>query len=467
MRRPEPRRRAAAIAAVAAALLAAPAVAAAAPTLLWVSNDSPGLTPEAIGYGVITAEPDGSGQRRLTTGCGDLSDASWSPDGASIVFANGPAASPCRGSEIYAMNADGTGQHAVTAGGADAEFPDYSPDGARVVYDQGANRFSRPHQIWVTNADGTGATQLTHDGFHDDQPHFSPDGRTIMFSQSTGSQDARFQRHVPVNLMLMDDDGSDARPLTVGGGFLSGADFSPDGRSVVFSNDGRIYTMGIDGSALTARTPGPSTSEYYDVEPSWTPDGRSLIFQRVHRAPGCDECDYAVGRVDLPSGAVSLQTGAVTRQAVRPSLWTPAAPAASVGADHEAPVTIVSGTASLDRAAVASAGGSTGVSGAATRTVSGKADKVSFLTVDRSGVGSVAVAIHTPAKRGRCRQFDGRKLAGTGSCAKPHYTTVPTLAKLRKTLGALPAGSYVLEVTARDRRGNRTKRPGLVKLRLR
>jgi TolB protein len=438
------------------------------PTLVYVSQSSPGLTPEAFGYGVVVAEADGTSAQRLTRGCGDLSSASWSPSGTRIAFANGPAASPCVGSEIYTMNRDGTGVTAVTSAGRDSEFPDFSPSGTRIVYDQGDNRYSHPHDIWVSNTDGTGATQLTSGPLHDDQPHFSPDGSTILFSRSTGSADARTRNLAAVNLWAMDADGTNERPLTVGGGFLSGADYSPDGRSITFSNNGRIYTMGVDGTSLTPRTDGPATTSYYDVEPSWTPDGNSIVFQRVRRG-ACDECGYSIGRVSLPSGTVTTLVAETTTpwQFNRPSLWAPAIAPASLGADHAAPVTVLSGTTALDASAVLATGSSAAKTdpSARRRSITARRDRISFMSVDRSGVRGVAMAIHTPARGGRCRALSGGKLGASGACS-PRFNSVGSLKKLRNLVAKAPKGSYVFEVRATDRRGNASRTtPVLVKLR--
>jgi TolB protein len=52
--------------------------------------------------------------------------------------------------------------------------------------------------------------------------------------------------------------------------------WSPDGRELAFSMDGRIWTVPAEGGTATQLTSGPG----YDFEPDWSPDGERLVFSR-------------------------------------------------------------------------------------------------------------------------------------------------------------------------------------------
>jgi Tol biopolymer transport system component len=79
-------------------------------------------------------------------------------------------------------------------------------------------------------------------------------------------------------------DGSGRRQLTHRAGAAVDADWSPDGRRIVFeydrpNEDGcEIYLMNADGSGLRdlSRSPLPSC----DLNPSFTPDGKRIVFVR-------------------------------------------------------------------------------------------------------------------------------------------------------------------------------------------
>lgn len=52
--------------------------------------------------------------------------------------------------------------------------------------------------------------------------------------------------------------------------------WSPDGREIAFSMDGRIWRIPVEGGAATQITTGPG----YDFEPDWSHDGARLVFSR-------------------------------------------------------------------------------------------------------------------------------------------------------------------------------------------
>ncbi|MGH9334584.1 MAG: CehA/McbA family metallohydrolase, partial [Vicinamibacteria bacterium] len=52
--------------------------------------------------------------------------------------------------------------------------------------------------------------------------------------------------------------------------------WSPDGRGIAFSMDGRIWVVPAEGGEATQ----VSSGEGYDFEPDWSPDGRKIVFSR-------------------------------------------------------------------------------------------------------------------------------------------------------------------------------------------
>jgi tricorn protease-like protein len=66
--------------------------------------------------------------------------------------------------------------------------------------------------------------------------------------------------------------------------------FAPDGRQIVFSRDGDIYSVRADGSGLRGLTSGPSL----DSAPEVSPNGRVVLFER-RSVPGAPRDLFTVG----------------------------------------------------------------------------------------------------------------------------------------------------------------------------
>jgi dipeptidyl aminopeptidase/acylaminoacyl peptidase len=436
-------------------ILAAGASSASAGTFLFTSNHC-GFEPGCPGgYEIYTAPDGGGAATRITSNdCGD-GGAAWSPDGRTIAVsrrlrsAPTPGA-PCNIANIWLMNADGSGARALTTGDFDEDFPDFSPNGRRVVFDSSnGSPLREHHEIWVVNADGSGLSRLTSTGADEETPHFSPDGRTIIYTRSPGGATARFTGS-PVDVWAMNADGSGERPLTVGGGFLSGVQYSPDGCNVVFSNNGRIFTMTVDGLRFRRRTDRPGG--VYDVEPNWSPDGREIVFGRTRLDSSGDELGTDLARLDTSDDSVTLSTPLApvpptSSYQIRWIDWfAPGPPSRTCGsADRVAPVTLLSGTSDASRA-VSLAGTGSGATAARVkrRVVRARKDKITFTTIDRSGVKSVAVSIS-----------GGR------------YRHLSDFRSLRRLVTGLRTGRYVFRFKAVDRKGNRTHRPQPVTVLLR
>lgn len=237
---------------------------------------------------------------------------SWSPDGAAILYITGPIFArklmriPSAGGEATEIPIQDVGR------AAHVQFPSYSPDGQWIAFEannsiyavreeggsaqritEGRNPAWNPktgslvytnsatgkgYSLWhVDFSSGTGETgtpqPLTVGRGRDMKPAISRDGSSIVFA----GQDVTF------NLERMVFDAEAGRVLgapeviTRGNQQIYFADFSPDGRSVVYeSGQTRIWktTLGGVPSLLLA------DPEWIDSGPSWSPDGRTIAFLR-------------------------------------------------------------------------------------------------------------------------------------------------------------------------------------------
>lgn len=119
----------------------------------------------------------------------------------------------------------------------------------------------------------------------DGSPTYSADGHSIAFASKRHTRGERRGSHI----FVMRSDGSGVRQLTAGDEYSdSNPSFSPDGRLVVFeryqpSERARhIYRVRVDGGGLRQLTRGRSA----DSDPSYAPNGRWIAFVSDRRPAG-------------------------------------------------------------------------------------------------------------------------------------------------------------------------------------
>lgn len=215
--------------------------------------------------------------------------ATASPDGSRIAFTctNDPRESPT----ICVANRDGSNVRVLTSGdGMLEDEPAWSPDGQRIAFRRWAQGappgLVNPTDIWVMNVNGSGQVNLTDDALVQRSPAWSPQPISgeyrLAFSQETRSATG----YLVSRILTVRADGTDREPFTAGGEVVEGEpSWSPDGRQIVFTRsggeyDGELIVRGVfsgeERLLLGARLPHEQRS------PVWSPDGRHIAFLSAH-----------------------------------------------------------------------------------------------------------------------------------------------------------------------------------------
>jgi dipeptidyl aminopeptidase/acylaminoacyl peptidase len=241
-------------------------------------------------------DADGSALTNPTTLSAEGYSPAFSPDGSTIAFMSTRDGNP----EIYLIDADGSNLTRLTHNAASDVRPAFSADGATIAFISGRDGNS---EIYTIGADGSAETRLTTTAANEDEPTFSPDGTRIAF---TSDHDGNREIYVAAA------DGTDPVRLTADPAPDYAPDFSPDGSRIAFTSEraagvGRIYVMGVDGSAPTVLTNG---AQSFDHDPSFSPDGTKIAFASDFYCPPIYQCG------DILSGSLNVinsdGTGLVT-----------------------------------------------------------------------------------------------------------------------------------------------------------
>ncbi len=145
--------------------------------------------------------------------------------------------------------------------------PRFSPDGKKIIMSFAKDGNS---DIYTMNLENRIVERITNHPSIDTSPSYSPDGKFITFnSDRSGYQ----------QIYVMKSDGSKVKRISFGNGLYGTPVWSPRGDLIAFTklHKGKFYigVMRVDGTGERLLT-----ENYYQEAPSWSPNGRVLIFYR-------------------------------------------------------------------------------------------------------------------------------------------------------------------------------------------
>ena len=205
--------------------------------------------------------------------------------------------------DIFISNIDGSGIKKITDNPQYDAEPVVSSDGKQIVF--GSQR-EGDFDIYIMNSDGSNVRRLTDKVGYDGGPWISPDGSKIVWrawypetqeenETWKGCMENNYILPFPLDLWVMDADGSNKRRILHNGSTNWSPSWHQDGKRIIFSsnmNDWRedikrfghnfeLYLINIAGTGLERIT----HNSVFDSFPMFSPDGKKLVFAS-NRNPG-------------------------------------------------------------------------------------------------------------------------------------------------------------------------------------
>jgi dipeptidyl aminopeptidase/acylaminoacyl peptidase len=252
----------------------------------------------------------------------------WSPDGTRLSFLAFAADLP----QVMVMDAAGGEPRPVTRSPTGVARYEWAGDSTRIAYlasepepEEEARekrektfvihmgRKTSPTRLFVQSLTEEAPRALSASDHHVSSFDWSPDGKTVVYSASASGE---YLQNWRSGLYAIPADGGSAAPLIAPDGMNSEPRFSPDGRSIAFFSTGGVPKLisspGLHVVSVTGGERRPLTSpDTWTREALWEPSCRSLLFvpNEATGRSGQHMFEQPIFRVDLEGKLEVLSPG--------------------------------------------------------------------------------------------------------------------------------------------------------------
>ena len=198
------------------------------------------------------------------------SDPQISPDGKQIVYVRNfmDIMKDRRRSNLWIVDSDGSDHRPITSGNQNESLPRWSPDGKRLVY---VSRVNGSAQLYVRWMDTGQTAKLTNLITAPSGISWSPDGKTMAFSMLVPEKNEPF-----VKLPPKPEGAEWAEPAKV----IRKLNYRYDGKGFLKDGYHHLFVLPAEGGTPRQLTSG---NFHHKGTPSWSVDGKSLIFSANRR----------------------------------------------------------------------------------------------------------------------------------------------------------------------------------------
>ena len=267
--------------------------------IVYIGEDKPPQS-EIIRKRLCVMDQDSKNQQCLTDGKNLVLTPRFSPNSQTVIYMSYSSGKP----RLYMLDLP-TGEQTILGDfeGLNSS-PRFAPDGETVAMTLTMGHEGNP-EIYAMDLESRELKRLTTYRGIDTSPSYSPEGDKMVFNSNRSGRPA---------LYTMDTNGNKVKRLTYGEGSYFAPAWSPRGDLIAFVKllDGRFHIGVIDADGTEERL---LTDGYMDESPSWSPNGRVIVFTREER-----NGDSYIYSIDLTG--YNLRKLPTPTQASDPS-WSP------------------------------------------------------------------------------------------------------------------------------------------------
>ena len=196
----------------------------------------------------------------------------WSPDGNKILFQSARSGNL----DIWIMNKDGSDPKQLTTNEDHDYLPSFTPDSKKITFTswrtESENEERSPH-IYIMSSDGSDQKRLIEESMNTSAgASWHPNGERFLFTKKLNEKGA--------DIFEADKNGKIIRQLTNDTLYSGGAEYSPDGSKIIFTQDFGDHTdiMLMNSDGTNQKTLINGGTNYY---PHFLHDGSWIVFTKI------------------------------------------------------------------------------------------------------------------------------------------------------------------------------------------